>query len=448
MAQLNACKKSLQIQRSPILRGFFSALPTRFLVFSVAILAALLTISSPRIAQAKYAAIVVDAGTGAIRHETNADDRNPPASLTKLMTLYLLFEAIENKRIGWDTMMTTSRHAANQSPTHLALAPGETLSVHDAVMGVIIQSANDAAVVIAETLAGGNEDQFALMMTAKARKLGMSRTTFRNASGLPHAGQLSTARDMATLAQAMMDRFPQYYPMFSESSFTYKGRPFHSHNRVTLNYPGADGLKTGFTNASGFNIVTSAKRDGYRVIGVVFGGNTTKARDQQMEKLLDQTFANHRNGTGAVIAKNTVPEEAAPVLTKPRIHLTAPVQQAGLVNPKTIKTKKKPVFAQGDAEVASATSANGDWGIQVGAFYAKAPAQTTAHDVTHKYAKLLHGSQINVTPLAKSKGRTLYRARIMGIDKDAAYEVCKQLKRADKPCMELRGNEDQEVAER
>lgn len=440
MAQLSAGKKTNNNQRLTALRSIFAV--------SVAALALILIATTPRIAHAKYASIVVDAGTGVVRHEANADDRNSPASLTKLMTIYLLFEAIENKRLSWNSPLKTSRHAANQSPTHLALSPGESITARDAAMALIIHSANDVAVVVAEAL-GETEEKFALMMTAKARKIGMTRTTFRNASGLPNAGQQSTARDMAILAQAMMDRFPQYYPMFSQSTFTHKGRTFKSHNRVTLNYQGADGLKTGYTHASGFNLVTSATRDGHRLIGVVFGGNTAAARDQQMMRLLDDGFASQRGG-GALIARNNLPSTQSKSKASARVQNAA--AQAEPPKP-AAKAKRKPT-GQGDDEIVlidpSVNNPNdkSDWGIQVGAFNTKSPAETTARDVSQKYAKLLKGGHVNIAPMANKKGRTLYRARIMGIDKDAAYETCKLLKRAQQPCMELRGSADREVAER
>lgn len=444
MAQLSVCKKTNKIQ-------CFTA-PRGLLAVSIAALALLCTAAAPRIAHAKYAAIVVDAGTGVVRHAANADDRNSPASLTKLMTIYLLFEAIENKRLSWNSPLKTSRHAANQSPTHLALSPGESITARDATMALIIHSANDVAVVVAEAL-GETEEKFALMMTAKARKIGMTRTTFRNASGLPNPGQQSTARDMAILAQAMMDRFPQYYPMFVESSFTHKGRTFKSHNRVTLNYQGADGLKTGYTHASGFNLVTSATRDGHRLIGVVFGGNTAAARDQQMMRLLDDGFASQRGG-GALIARGNLPSTQSKAQSKASARVQNAAAQAEPPKP-AAKTKRKP--ADDDIVMVNPSLTNpsvnnsddkSDWGIQVGAFNTKSPAETTARGVSQKYAKILKGGHVNIAPMANKKGRTLYRARIMGIDKDAAYETCKLLKRAQQPCMELRGSDDQEVAER
>lgn len=443
MPQSSAYGKIKKNQYFSALRGFSAATVAAFAVLYLA--------AAPRIAEAKYAAIVVDAGTGAVRHATNADERKSPASLTKVMTLYLLFEAVESKKLTWNSRLTASRHAANQSPTHLALAPGETISARDAAMALIIHSANDVAVVVAEAL-GETEEKFALMMTAKARKIGMSRTTFRNASGLPNPGQQSTARDMAVLAQAIMDRFPQYYPMFAETSFTFKGRTYRSHNRVTLNYAGADGLKTGYTHASGFNLVTSAERDGHRLIGVVFGGNTAAARDQQMMRLLDDGFAAKRGG-GAVIAHNALPNTQSKAQTKAsaRVQNAASVQTTQ-TSPARAAQKKPATTGQGDDDVVvgplNAPGDKSDWGIQVGAFNTKSPAETTARDVSRKYAKLLKGGHVTIAPMANKKGKTLYRARIMGIDKDAAYEACKLLKRAQQPCMELRGSDDQEIAER
>jgi len=437
MAQLGAQGKGKETQPFSARHGLQA--------ITLAIFTLILVAVDARIAHAKYAAIVVDAGSGVVRHETNADVRNSPASLTKLMTIYLLFEAIENKRLSWNSPLTTSRNAANQSPTHLALSPGETITAKDAALALIIRSANDVAVVVAEAL-GETEEKFALLMTAKARKIGMTRTTFRNASGLPNAGQLSTARDMAILAQAVMDRFPQYYPMFSESSFTFKGRTYKSHNRVTLNYRGADGLKTGYTHASGFNLLTSATRDGHRLIGVVFGGNTAAARDQQMMRLLDDGFSSQRGG-GALIARNNLPTTQSKASARVK-------NAAAQAEPKPApKAKRKPT-AQGDDDIAlanpsqSSPNDKSDWGIQVGAFNTKSPAESTARSVSQKYAKQLKGGHVTIAPLANKNGRTLYRARIMGIDKDAAYETCKLLKRAKQPCMELRGSDDREVAAR
>ncbi|MBT4938218.1 MAG: D-alanyl-D-alanine carboxypeptidase, partial [Rhodospirillaceae bacterium] len=181
-------------------------------------------------AEAKYAAYVVDAKTGKVFHAVNENTRNYPASLTKLMTLYLLFEAVEKKRLNFSTRLAVSRKAANRPASRLGLKPGQSIRVKDAVMALIVKSANDVASVVAESV-GGNEKRFALRMTDKARKLGMSRTTFRNASGLPHRGQMSTAKDMATLTRAIINRFPQYYHLFSRQAFTFEGRTYRTHNK-------------------------------------------------------------------------------------------------------------------------------------------------------------------------------------------------------------------------
>ena len=391
--------------------------PVQFLSILIFVLAALAW--AP--ANAKYASIVINADTGAVYHEINADERKFPASLTKLMTLYLLFEAVENKRIRWDTQFTASRQAALQPATRLGLAPGHKITAKEATLALIIHSANDVATIVAEEL-GGTEEKFALQMTAKARQLGMTRTTFRNASGLPHSGQQSTARDMALLAQAILDRFPQHYSLFSETSFSYGGRVYKTHNRVVLGYDGADGLKTGYTHASGFNLVTSAVRDNHRLIGVVFGGNTSRSRDQHMESLLDRAFADARQD-GPLVAKNTARPSKMPAV---------PVAS---------------VSTEGRAEPAPADGDRGDWGIQVGAFQTKEPARTAARKVMQKYSKLLDGGQIVVAPLPKSKGKVLYRARIMGIEKGSAQQACKLLKRAKQVCMELKEPAPQELAE-
>jgi D-alanyl-D-alanine carboxypeptidase len=241
-------------------------------------------------AQARYASIVVDAHTGKVLHETNADTRNPPASLVKIMTLYIAFEALENDQLSLDQRLQISRHAAGMPATRLGLRAGQTIQVKDAILAVITQSANDAAVVLAEAL-GGTEVEFARMMTWKARALGMSRTDFRNASGLPNRQQFSTARDMVTLARALLRDFPQRYHLFSITKFHYKGRAYHNHNHLLGSYTGTDGIKTGYIRASGFNLVASVKRDDRRVVAVVFGGKTARSRDRHMVQLLDHGFA-------------------------------------------------------------------------------------------------------------------------------------------------------------
>lgn len=233
-----------------------------------------------------YAAIVVDANTGATLHASNAEATRHPASLTKIMTLYMLFERLESGKLSLDSEMRVSEHAADQAPTKLGLRDGGTITVEDAIKGMVTRSANDAAVVVAEHLAG-SEDEFARQMTRKARALGMSHTVYRNASGLPHSAQVTSARDQALLGRAIQERFPRYYRYFSTRSFTFRGQRIGNHNRL-LQMDGVDGIKTGYIRASGFNLVTSIRRNGRHVVAVVLGGTSAGARDARMRQLLAQ----------------------------------------------------------------------------------------------------------------------------------------------------------------
>ena len=234
-------------------------------------------------------AFVVDADTGKILYQENADQFRHPASLTKMMTLYLTFEALSAGKITMDTEMPISREAASRPQTNLSLQAGDTISVRDAILGAVIRSANDAAVVLAEYL-GGTEDNFAKIMTQRARQLGMKHTTFVNASGLHDPKQITSAKDLALLAIALKRHYPEYFHFFSRTEFDFKGTTFTGHNRVMMSYPGADGLKTGFVTASGFNLVTTANRRGTSLVGVVLGGRSAKIRDDRMVDLLDKSF--------------------------------------------------------------------------------------------------------------------------------------------------------------
>ena len=234
-----------------------------------------------------YEAIVLDAQTGQVLRELNADTTTQPASLTKMMTLYLTFEALNQGRLRLDQYLRVSADAASRAPSKLALVPGEAVTVHDLILGVVTKSANDAAVVLAEAL-GGSEPGFAQQMTWKARQLGMNYTVYRNASGLPDPEQRTTARDIARLALALYHQFPREYRYFSTQEFVFRGEAMRNHNHLMEWYPGLDGIKTGYINASGFNLAASAVRDGRRLIGVIMGGHSARGRDQQMGSLLDQ----------------------------------------------------------------------------------------------------------------------------------------------------------------
>ena len=238
----------------------------------------------------KDAAIVVDGATGKVLYDRNPDAIRYPASLTKMMTLYLLFEALEKGTIKLDTPMITSVHASEQEPTKLAMGAGAAIPVDLAIKAITVLSANDVAVVIAETLGDGSEEAFAHMMTDKAHQFGMMHTNFHNASGLPDLQQLTTARDMAILARHLAYDFPQYFHYFSVPSFTYNGRAYGNHDNLLAAFDGTDGIKTGYTQLSGFNLVTSAVRDNRHVIGVVLGGPTAAVRDREMMRLLTAVF--------------------------------------------------------------------------------------------------------------------------------------------------------------
>ncbi len=254
---------------------------------------------NPAMAKPVYASIVVDAKTGAVLQATNADKATYPASLTKMMTLYLLFEALDKGKIKLSDKLTFSANAARQPATNLHSDPGDTIRVETAILALVVRSANDASVVIAEKL-GGSEAGFAKMMNAKAKALGMTKSVFKNPNGLPNPKQRTTARDMATLGIALMRDFPHYYDYFSRRSFVYQGVTYTGHNRLLNRYPGADGIKTGYIRLSGYNLVTSAEHNDRRLVGVVLGGKSSASRDQQMIALLDQGFKT-KKGNGQVL---------------------------------------------------------------------------------------------------------------------------------------------------
>ena len=238
----------------------------------------------------QFSSIIVDGNTGATLSATSPDGVRHPASLTKIMTLYLLFERLDAGKMKLESELPVSAHAADQDPTKLDLRPGQTIKVEDAIKGLVTRSANDAAVVIAEAI-GGSEDEFAKMMTRKARALGMSRTTYRNASGLPNDEQVTTARDQATLGRAIQDRFPRYYRYFSTQAFNFRGHSITNHNHLLGNVEGVDGIKTGYTRASGFNLVTSMHRGNRFLVGVVMGGRSGGSRDGIMRNLLAENLS-------------------------------------------------------------------------------------------------------------------------------------------------------------
>jgi len=252
-----------------------------------------------------FSSIIVDANSGATLSSNNPDASRHPASLTKIMTLYLLFERLDAGKMKLDTEMQVSEHASDQAPTKLGLRPGQTIRVEDAIKGLVTRSANDAAVVIAEALAG-DEDDFAKLMTRKARTLGMTKTVYRNASGLPDDDQVTTARDQSTLGRAIQDRFPRYYRYFSTTAFTYRGHSISNHNHLLGTVEGVDGIKTGYTRASGFNLVTSMRRGNRHLVGVVLGGRSGGSRDAIMRNLLVENLekASSKRTVAAITERN------------------------------------------------------------------------------------------------------------------------------------------------
>ena len=275
-------------------QGLFAGWRTALLVMCAVLMAAVSS-AGGAIAASKFAAITVDARNGKLLYAENVDAIRHPASLTKMMTLYLLFEDLKAKRIKLDSPIRMSARAASMAPSKLGVKPGDTITVETAIRALVVKSANDVAAAVAENL-GGTEADFARRMTRTARAIGMSRSTFVNASGLPNPGQVTTARDMATLGLRLMRDFPQYYPYFRTQSFVFKGRTIKGHNRLLGKYEGTDGIKTGYINASGFNLVTSVRRGDKRLVGVVLGGKSGGSRDAYMKAMLTKYFPAAKGG--------------------------------------------------------------------------------------------------------------------------------------------------------
>ena len=279
-----------------------------------------------------FSSIIVDGNSGATLSANNPDASRHPASLTKIMTLYLLFERLDAGKIKLDTEMDVSEHASEQAPTKLGLRPGQTIKVEDAIKGLVTRSANDAAVVIAEAIAG-DEGNFAKLMTRKARALGMTRTVYRNASGLPDDNQVTTARDQSTLGRAIQDRFPRYYRYFSTVAFNYHGHSIRNHNHLLGNVEGVDGIKTGYTRASGFNLVTSMRRGNRHLVGVVMGGRSGGSRDAIMRNLLAENLdkAATKRSVAAITERAAADANADVAETAADSRATQTVQAEGAV---------------------------------------------------------------------------------------------------------------------
>ncbi|WP_345772398.1 D-alanyl-D-alanine carboxypeptidase family protein [Azospirillum baldaniorum] len=387
---------------------------------------------------AKYAAIVVDARTGEVLHEENADTLTYPASLTKMMTLYLTFDALDSGRLRLDQALPVSAWAEAQSPTKLGLRAGKTLRVEQAILGLVTKSANDASVVLAEAL-GGSEAKFAEMMTRKARELGMRNTVFRNSNGLPNMEQLTTARDFSILSRAMLSDHSRYYPYFSRRAFVYGGRSLNNHNRLMSRYEGMDGIKTGYTVASGFNLAASAVRDGRRLVAVVLGGKSAASRDARMEAILDKAFDKPSRGSEAPVVARAGDEDAPRVTAKgkPPAKAETIAQLASTVS--TPAAVRPPARAR-DEDADSPKADGSKWGVQVGAFSTREASNRALTQATKQAPFLLRAAKPAVMPV-KANGSTVYRARMVGLDERTARKVCSELTRNGHRCVPVSPNE-------
>ena len=374
--------------------------------------------ASARIAKID-SSIVIDADSGQVLSEHNADARAYPASLTKMMTLYLTFEALEAGKISLDQTARVSHHAQNQAPSKLGLVEGQMVPFRDLILGLITRSANDAAVVVAEAL-GGSERAFAERMTEKARELDMTNTTYHNASGLPNPGQLTTARDLAKLAQALYRDFPKEYALFATEEFTYKGATFVNHNRLMQSFEGMDGIKTGYIRASGFNLAASAVRNNRRLIGVVMGGRSAFTRDTEMAQLLNEGCGGAAAPTIATAAATSEDDADATVADRARrtIASLSPVGRAEAAVPRQARTARQRHIG---------------WSIQVGAFSDEAPAEKAAAKALARLPAR-HGKATLVLAPGRIDKEPVFRARIVNFTEREATKACRTLHRKHLQC--------------
>lgn len=371
---------------------------------------------------ASYADIVIDAESGRILHAIDPDSPRHPASLTKMMTLYLTFQAIETGRLRLDQSLPVSANAAEQSPSKLGLHRGRRISVEDAILGVVTESANDAAMVLAEAI-GGSENRFADMMTEQARALGMTHSAFHNPNGLPDPRQVTTARDMAVLGHALIYHYPQFYPYFSTTSFAYAGVNHGNHNHLMQRYEGMDGIKTGYIRASGFNLVASAMRGHTRLIGVVFGGHSTTARDNQMALLLDHGFQQDNE------------EQRSPRMASETASPDFPQGDSSTADERAEYVSLPAKGSMRSPAVTTAVMTSGDgWGIQIGAYNDPAVGRQALSGIVHAMPQLL-GRASPVVQEVSAGGVTMYRARLEGVDEKVARTVCAYLVRHGQSCL-------------
>jgi D-alanyl-D-alanine carboxypeptidase len=405
-------------------------------------------------AAAPDASIVIDANTGTVLHEESADAQRYPASLTKMMTLYIVFEMIEKGKLDLDANLIITERAAAAQPSKLGLKAGEKIPLRDAIKALVVKSANDVAISIAENLAG-TEETFARYMTKRARQLGMRSTTFKNASGLPSTAQTTTARDLLTLALRLQDDFPEHYKVFKTASFTWRGKRFRNHNTLLFGFEGIDGIKTGYTRASGFNLASSVRRNGKHVVGVVLGGESARARNARMRKLLTAALAKastersrepavasttgkkkkHQPAAAAEIVAATTTAELAPE-KKQSLGAAKPVTEAGWTASAS-EAEPAPGAPRSLAESIAPASPSGPFHVQVGAYVSANEAHDRLTTVSIKAAGLIAGHEAVAIPFAKDN-KTWYRARFAGFDEGKAKATCSDLKKQKIDCLVMR----------
>jgi D-alanyl-D-alanine carboxypeptidase len=370
----------------------------------------LLSFAAP--ASAERASLVADLDSGVVLHANNARLPSFPASLTKLMTSYLVLEALASNRISLQEDLTVSAEAARQPPVTLGLHPGWTITVEEMLLALILRSANDAAAVAAESLAD-SDAAFAEMMNTKAKELGMVDSVFRNASGLPHPEQVTTARDMAILAQALHQHFPQYFPLFSRRSFQYRGRTFNTHNSFLKGYRGAQGLKTGFTCYAGYNLVSVVERDGRRLIGVILGAHNAEERDAQTAKLLNDAFARDAREVASLTLASLVDASDQGAHEPPNADAIAD-------------------SCTGKVEGVRVDDVSG-WSLTVGTRKQPYQARALAARIIQRYRRQLKGGRPLAIPAFH--GMLSYRAAITGLKRENSLAACRYMQKKQQYCM-------------
>ncbi|OAI13213.1 D-alanyl-D-alanine carboxypeptidase [Methylomonas lenta] len=400
-------------------------------------------------ASARYAAIVIDADSGRVVHEVEATHRWYPASLTKVMTIYMTFSALQAGNLHLNDTLIVSEHASRQPSSKLGLRKGQAINVEQAILAVTTRSANDAAVVLAETL-GGSERNFASMMTQQAHSMGMYNSSFQNASGLPDEGQISSARDLALLSAALIRNFPQYYGYFSAREFAYKGRVLPNTNRILKTYPDADGLKTGFTCGSGYNLIASAKRDGHRLIGVLLGAHSSAERFKQMANLLDLGFEkSHAGALGMPVSQISDANFEPPPFQLSSNRCAGSAEQMGAdigshdqeaIHIKPGKSSKSSSTRAGKAKTKTVASraSSSNWAVLLGDHSRKADADSDLKRASSILGASANSGQPQVVKI-KLKGRSVWRTEWIRLEKSQARSFCKKLRTKGRNCTLLPG---------